>query len=152
MSVSYFCCCCQMALMACSAFMWDLQRSGCKVSHKEGCKPAQDCPIHSPRLSDVRQIWQPHSRVNAPPLVRHHIPMGPGYFQKTWTSFKPKLGDSQQFCYRKKNPPPACPSAPTALTGGQMGGGKCSGDEEGHVCMCSGTGATARKHTQVYVK
>lgn len=82
MSVSYFCFCCQMALMACSAFMWGLQRSGCKVSHKEGCRPAQDCPIHSPRLSDMRQIWQPHSRVNAPPLVRHHIPMGPGYFQK----------------------------------------------------------------------
>lgn len=113
---------------------------------QEGVQPTQACPVHSPRLSDVKQICQPHSRVNAPPLVRHQIPTGPGYFQKH------KLSNSQQFCYGKENLPPSFPSPPTALTGGQAEREKCSKTEEGHVGMFSGTGATAWKHTPVYVK
>lgn len=69
-----------MAMMACSALMWGLKRTGCKASHREGCKPIQACPVHSTRLSDVKQICQPHSRVKVPPLVRHY--MGWVYFQK----------------------------------------------------------------------
>lgn len=39
-----------------------------------GVQVTQACPVHSPRPSDVKQICQSHRRVNAPPLVRHHIP------------------------------------------------------------------------------
>lgn len=107
-----------------------------------GVQTTQACPVHSPRLSDVRQICQSHHRVNAPPLVQASCTNGTGVFPKIRTYFKPKLGDSQQFCYRKENPRPACPSPPTALTGGQAVSTKRG--------MCAHAQAQVQKHESTH--
>lgn len=138
--------------MVCSALTWGLQRSECKVSHKEGCRPTQACPVHSPRVSNVKQTCESHSSVNAPPLVRHHTPMEPVYFQ----NHRPLSNSnwhipSSSVSQRKILLLPALLHPQLSLEETQEEKSAVS-VKRSIVCKCTGTGAWAWKHTQVYVK
>ena len=161
-----FCHCQQVICVVSVRWLWWLvqllwvacREVGCKVSHNKGCRPTQACPVHSPRLSDVKQIWESYRRVNAP-SCRVSYANQPSILPKARTNASTSLRLSNpnwailsSSDYGKKNPPPACASPSAGLTAGQTGRGKCREHGEGHVCTCSGTGTLAWKHTEVYVK